>query len=70
MFIDFYGFIDFGHGFLSTWRGLKIGPAAPLESFARFQAGFLSPEDFHRFLYWKILTDIFSMIFMSFIDFQ
>ena len=29
---------------------LKAGPAAPIETFARFQAGFLSSEDFHRFL--------------------
>ena len=29
--------------------GLKSQPAAPIETFARFQAGFLSSEDFHRF---------------------
>ena len=28
----------------------KRRPAAPIETFARFQAGFLSSEDFHRFL--------------------
>ena len=28
----------------------KVRPAAPIETFARFQAGFLSSEDFHRFL--------------------
>ena len=28
---------------------LKTQPAAPIETFARFQAGFLSSEDFHRF---------------------
>ena len=39
-------FIDFG-----VWgpKGLKRGPAAPIETFARFQVGFLSPEDSHRF---------------------
>ena len=26
----------------------KERPAAPIETFARFQAGFLSSEDFHR----------------------
>ena len=30
--------------------GLKKRPAAPIETFARFQAGFLSSEDFHCFL--------------------
>ena len=29
---------------------VKVRPAAPIETFARFQAGFLSSEDFHRFL--------------------
>ena len=29
---------------------LKVGPAAPIEAFARFQAGLLPSEDFHRFL--------------------
>ena len=28
---------------------LKKRPAAPIETFARFQAGFLSSEDFHCF---------------------
>ena len=27
-----------------------VQPAAPIETFARFQAGFLSSEDFHSFL--------------------
>ena len=31
-------------------KGLKSQPAAFIETFARFQAGFLSSEDFHRFL--------------------
>ena len=39
---------------------LKERPAAPIETFARFQAGFLSSEDFHRFL----------SIFMDFHDFD
>ena len=32
-----------------------LEPAAPIETFARFQAGFLSSEDFHRFL--SIISD-------------
>ena len=40
-----------------------LEPAAPIETFARFQAGFLSSEDFHRFL--SIFID-----FMIFIDFH
>ena len=34
---------------MGSYNG-KRGPAAPIETFARFQAGFLSFEDFHRFL--------------------
>ena len=34
---------------MSVYNG-KVRPAAPIETFARFQAGFLSSEDFHRFL--------------------
>ena len=30
-------------------KGIKIGIAALIEAFARFQAVFLSSEDFHRF---------------------
>ena len=37
---------------------LKCQPAAPIETFARFQAASLSSEDFHRFL----------MIFIVFLD--
>ena len=40
-------FHDFGVWVLKL---LKARPAAPIETFARFQAGFLSSEDFHRFL--------------------
>ena len=29
----------------------KGQPVAPIETFARFQVGFLSSEDFHRILY-------------------
>ena len=39
-------------------KGLKRGPAAPIETFARFQAGFLSSEDFHRFL--SIFLDLYG----------
>ena len=34
---------------MNVYNG-KERPAAPIETFARFQAGFLSSEDFHRFL--------------------
>ena len=66
IFIDFHGstwiFIDF-HRFCRIfeisehvcWRGLEVGPAATIETFARFQAGFLPSEDFHCFL--SIFTD-------------
>ena len=51
IFIDFRRFFMDFHGFpsMNAYNG-KIGPAAPIETFARFQAGFLSSEDFHRFL--------------------
>ena len=39
--------MDFGAWVLKDG---KERPAAPIETFARFQAGFLSSEDFHRFL--------------------
>ena len=42
--MDFHGFRGMG-----AWC-LKAQHAAPIETFARFQAGFLSSEDFHRFL--------------------
>ena len=40
--------MDF-HGFRGMDAySLKERPAAPIETFARFQAGFLSSEGFHR----------------------
>ena len=35
-------------GDLGAWmpNGLKVGPAAPIKTFARFLAGFLSSDDF------------------------
>ena len=50
---------------MSLYNG-KSQPAAPIETFARFQAGFLSSEDFHRFL--LIIIDLcgFSQIFIDF----
>ena len=44
------------HGFpsMGCYNG-KRRPAALIETFARFQAGFLSSEDFHHFL--SILMD-------------
>ena len=42
--MDFHGFRG-----MDAYNG-KERPAAPIETFARFQAGFLSSEDFHRFL--------------------
>ena len=41
IFIDFHRFQGMGA------EGLMIRPASPVETFARFQAGFLSSEDFH-----------------------
>ena len=54
----------------------KIGPAAPISTFARFQAGFLSSEDFHGFhIFSWISIDFhgfvfhgFSMIFSAVLD--
>ena len=65
-FIVFYRF--YGFPSMSLCNG-KVGPAAPIETFARFQAGFLSSEDFHRFL--LIIIDFmdfyrFSYIFIDF----
>ena len=40
--MDFHGFRS-----MDAYTG-KSRPAAPIETFARFQAGFLSSEDFHR----------------------
>ena len=45
---------------------VKRQPAAPKETFARFQAGFLSSEDFHRFLWIFIGFHNFSWILMDF----
>ena len=41
-------------------------PAAPLETFARFQAGFLSSEDFHGFLWIFMVFYRFPLIFIDF----
>ena len=54
IFIGFHRFLQISmdfHGFpsMGSYNG-KEGLAAPIETFARFQAGFLSSEDFHRFL--------------------
>ena len=53
---------------MGSYNG-KEGPAAPIGTFARFQAGFLSSEDFHRFL--SIIIDFhgFSKIFIDFVGF-
>ena len=48
-------------------KGLKCQPAAPIKTFARFQAGLLSSEDFHRFL--SILIDVHRCSWIS-IDFE
>ena len=54
-FMDFHGFHGFqGMGCLDGMRG----PATRLETFAPFQAGFLSSEDFH-----PIRDSIFFMDF-------
>ena len=48
----------------------KKRPAALIETFARFQAGFLSSEDFHRFLWIIIDFHGFSEIFSDFHGFS
>ncbi len=57
--------------YFGVWmlKGLKGGPAAPIETFPRFQAGFLSSEDFHRihrFSWFSIDFHRFSQIFIDF----
>ena len=49
-----------------VFKRLKAQPAAPIEAFARFQAGFLSSEDFHRFS--QVFMDLhrFSCILIDF----
>ena len=56
---------------ITVYNG-KERPAAPIETFARFQAGFLSSEDFHRLLDSRLVIDYhrFSWIFIDFIDFH
>ena len=54
----FYGFHDLhgfswlseiaGHGCLGRGLTLEMGLAAPIETCARFHAGFLASGDFHR----------------------
>ena len=53
-------FHDFGD--MDAYR-LKKQPAAPIETLARFQAGFLSSEDFHRFL--SIFIDFHGFSWIS-----
>ena len=57
-------------------RLLKVTPAAPMETFARFQAGLLSSQDFHciieifaRFHAGFLSSDDFHCISFIFIDF-
>jgi hypothetical protein len=61
IFFAFYRFLEIFidvHGFwmifmyFGVWmpKRVKGQPVAPIETFARFQAGFLSSADFHRFL--------------------
>ena len=49
---------------------LKRRPAAPVETFARFQACFLSSEDFHRILSIFMGFQRFSQIFIDFNGFS
>ena len=46
--MDFENFIDFRRSGVVMFQDGKVVPAAPRETFARFQAGFSSPEDFRR----------------------
>ena len=43
--------------------------AGPIETFARFQAGFLSSGDFHRFLDICVDFHLFSQILIGFMHF-
>ena len=58
--------------YFGVWvhKGLKGGPAAPIETFARFQVGFLSSEDSQRILSIFIGFHRFSQIFMDFNGFS
>ena len=62
-----YIFMNFqwfgGHGCLKPGTTVKGGTAAHLETFARFQAGFLSSEDFRR-ISW-IFIDFYQFLLFS-----
>ena len=55
--------MDFGAWMLTA---LKERPAAPKEAFARFQADFLSSEDFHRIPFIFIVFFRFPWMFIDF----
>ena len=58
--------------YFGVWvlKGLKGGPVAPIETFARFQAGFLSSEDFHCFLSIFMVFYGPPLVFMNFYRFS
>ena len=61
IFMIFIEYQESGVEMLKTWHLSKARLAAPIGTFARFQAGFLSSEDFHVFV---------SSIFIDFPDFH
>ena len=54
--------------YFGVWvsKGLECQPAALIETFARFQAGFLSSEDVHRIPSILVVFYRFRLIFIDF----
>ena len=52
-----------GAWMFEPWRGPEIRLAAPMKTFARFQAGFLGSDDFHQ------IVHCFFYRFYAFLDF-
>jgi hypothetical protein len=50
---------------MDLWDG-KARPAAPIETFASFQAGFLPLEGFHRISCIFMDSPLFTWIYMDF----
>ena len=61
--IYFYRFHTFSQ--ISAWNGMRQ-PAAHIETFARFQVGFLSSEDFHCILLIFLDSYVVSLICIDF----
>ena len=60
--------MHFGHVFMHFWHGCygKAQPVAPIKTFARFQAGFLSSDDFHHLFHIFIEFHRFAWISTDF----